>query len=180
MRGNFGIRPTSTLHSTPSTVRACLLLCKMATKQSRPSLGARCHTLSPEARGVGAETPMRTQQEEWARARPTRGEEHGRGPRWRAVTDDPHCCSLSWDPWAANYTGSEHRRGPPAGTSGLLAAGQTGSSLQYSTVEEPLRATPAVCALKCQLHTVFGRGQPLHWGARGGGAGLLGPSRRHT
>lgn len=139
-----------------------------------------CHTLSPEAWGVGAETPMRMQREEWACAHPTRGEEHGGGPRLRAVTDDPHCCSLSWDPWAANYTGSQHRWGLLTGTSGLLVAGQTESSLQYSTVEEPLRATPAVCALKCQLRTVFGRGQPLRWGARGGGAGLLGPGRRHT
>lgn len=80
MRGNFGIRSGSTLHSTPSRLGACLLLRKCPDQVS--VLGS---TQSQEAWGIGAQRyPHR--QDEWVRSRPARGEGAGGGPRQRSVT----------------------------------------------------------------------------------------------
>lgn len=132
---------------------------------------ARCSALHAVPGGVGnrgSETPTRMRREERARARPTREEWVG-GPRRRAVTDDPHCCSQT--------LGTHGQPGTlvPSPDVNHLVEGQTESSMQCSTFEEPLGATPAVCALKCQLHVVFGQGLPLRWEPRGGGASPAGP-----
>lgn len=82
-------------------------------------------------------------------------------------SDDPHCCSQTLGTCGQPVTLVPSTVGDRPW--GLLVEGQMESSMQCSTIEEPLGATPAMCALKCQLRIVFGQGLPLCLRAPGQG-----------
>lgn len=88
----------------------------------------------------------------------------GRGVEWGAPMEGSRAVGL-WEPLGSALTGPPRDLGP------LLMERQRESSLHGSTTEHPGRATPAVCALKCQLCRLWSGAAPLSLRTPGLGGG---------
>lgn len=88
MRGNFGIRSGSTLHSTPSRLGACLLLRNVLTRSQcwaphSPRKHGELGLRDTHADRMSGHVPVQLG-EKGQVGDPDRGQSH---------TNDPHCCS---------------------------------------------------------------------------------------